>query len=91
LNVSEDLEQVKKCKMNRVTIKDLIYGGVNELMKNRNYYYSSAGSNYAHWTEEGKEELLNFVILMSKNIAEAEIQELDKRAKAMVLKELKGE
>jgi hypothetical protein len=78
--------------MDSTTIKELIYGGVSELMKNRRFYYhSTIGESYSFWTPEGTEALLDFVMLMSKKMIEAEEVELDKRAKAMVLKELRGE
>ena len=76
--------------MEKQAIKDLVYGGVSELMNNSRYYYkSSVGRGYSRWTEQGQEALLNFMSEITHNIVECENKELDKRAKDMVLAELK--
>jgi len=78
--------------MNRPTIKDLMYGGVVELMRNRQYYYSSeVSSNYNYWTEEGKQALADYMNLVSGKMWEAEQSDLDARARELVLKELKSD
>lgn len=77
--------------MDRQAIKDLMYGGITELMNNRNYFYwSSVGSNYSHFTDEGKVALAEFMALVGPKMKEAEEASLDRRAKDMVLKELKS-
>lgn len=77
--------------MEKQAIKDLMYGGVSELMQNRRYYYkSSVGSSYCHWTDAGKEALDDFMKEITKYITAAEEKSLDERAKEMVLKELKS-
>lgn len=77
--------------MEKAAIKDLMYGGVNELMQNRRYYYrSSVGNGYSHWTEEGKVAMDTFMREMTQYIWEAEEAALDKRAKDLVLKELRS-
>jgi hypothetical protein len=76
--------------MEKAAIKDLIYGGINELMQDRRYYYrSSVGRDYSHWTDEGKRAMENFMREMTQYIWDAEEAALDKRAKDMVLEELK--
>lgn len=76
--------------MHRSAIKDMIYGGLMEVMRNRNYYYHSGiGSNYSHFTEEGHKAVLEFLNVMASKMMEAEHEELDARAKELVLKELK--
>ena len=77
--------------MEKAAIKSLMYGGINELMNNSRYYYtSSVGRNYCHWTDEGKVALNQFMQDMTHYIREAEDAELDRRAKEQVLKELKS-
>lgn len=77
--------------MKRGAVKDLLYGGLTEIMHNRNYYYHSGiGSNYSHFTEDGKQAVTEYINLIIGKMYEAEEAELDKRAKDMVLKELKG-
>ena len=78
--------------MNRDAIKDFMYGGVMELMKNPAYYYYSAvGPEYCHWTEEGEKALTEYMTMVGQQMLVAEEKELDQRAKDIVLKGLKGE
>jgi hypothetical protein len=84
------LRKVKKSKMQKSAIKDLIYGGVEEILNNRNYYYHSAvGQAYSHLTEDGKVAVIEFMDLMSWKIKEANEADLDQRAKDQVLAALK--
>lgn len=77
--------------MEKQAIKELMYGGVSELMNNSRYYYrSSVGNSYSHWTEEGKIALQEYMKEITQFIYEAEQVALDKRAKDLVLKELKS-
>jgi hypothetical protein len=76
--------------MEKSAIKDLIYGGIEEMVQNRRYYYSSSvGRDYSHFTDEGKEALVEFMGLMAYQIRRAEEQDLDARAKQQVLDTLK--
>jgi hypothetical protein len=78
--------------MDRDAIKDFIYGGVTELMRNRHYFYhSSVGPEYCHWTEEGEKALAEYMTLVGRQMLVTEEKDLDKRAKDMVLTTLKGE
>jgi predicted solute-binding protein len=78
--------------MNKSAVKDMMFGGVSELMRNRNFYYfSSVGQNYSYWTDEGKEALLEYMNIMVYKLHEAEEESLNKRAKELVIKGLKGE
>lgn len=73
-------------------LKEFIYGGTRELMKNRKYYYhSSVGPNYCHWTEDGVKALGDFMNLVGYQMITNEEAALNKRAKELVLKGLKGE
>ena len=77
--------------MEKRAIKELMYGGVNELMQNSRYYYrSSVGQNYSHWTTEGKTAMDEFMLEITKYIYDAEQRSLNERAKELVLKELKS-
>ena len=77
--------------MKKNAVKDLIFGGLTELSRNTRFYYSSSvGSNYCYWTDEGKEAVLTFMAEMTPLMRAAEEQDLDARAKEMVLKELKS-
>jgi hypothetical protein len=78
--------------MEKQAVKDLMFGGIHELMRNRNYYYhSTVGVSYCHWTDEGKEALHEYMTVMGWKLKEAEEAELNQRAKELVIKGLKGE
>ena len=77
--------------MEKQAIKELLYGGIGELMKNSRYYYqSTVGKSYCHWTEEGQAALNQFVSEITHFIVEADKSDLDKRAKDIVMNTLKG-
>jgi len=83
---------VKKSKMDRASIKEFMYGGINELIHNRKYYYHSAvGGDYSHWTVEGEQALKVFMNMIGHKMMQAEEAELNQRAKDLVIKGLKGE
>ena len=78
--------------MDKQAIKDLIFGGINELMRDRDYYYHSAvGQGYSHWTDKGKDALIEYMNVMGWKLREAEEADLKKRAKEMTMSALKGE
>jgi hypothetical protein len=78
--------------MDKQAVKDITYGGISELMRNPNYYYfSSVGSAYSYWTENGKQALQEYMDLMAHQFREVELADLDQRAKELVLKGLKGD
>ena len=78
--------------MDKDAVKNLVFGGVCELIRDtRYYYYSSVGSNYCHFTDKGEVALKEFMSQMATVIRQAEEADLDKRAKDMVIRGLKGE
>ena len=73
-------------------VKELLYGGLNEILQNKHYYYnSSIGSKYNHFTDAGKVALEEYIKNMSAMMLAAEEISLNKRAKELVIKGLKGE
>ena len=78
--------------MEKDAVKAIMYGGINELMNNKDYYRRSAvNSRYSEWSEKGMKVLIEYALEMSRHIQEAEDKELNKRAKDLVIKGLKGE
>ena len=76
--------------MKKEAVKDIMFGGVSELIKNKNFYYfSSISPQYCHWTEEGKTELQAYMDFMAYTVLQAETADLDRRAKEMVIGALK--
>jgi hypothetical protein len=87
-----DLQKVKKSNMDKSAVKDLIYGGINELIHNDKYYrHSYVGPEYCRFTDAGEVALKEFMAHMAVNMRKAEEADLDRRAKEMVIKGLKGE
>lgn len=77
--------------MEKGAIKDLTYGGLMELVNNKNYYYhSSVGSSYSHLTEQGKDAVIEFMNMVAWKMKEAEAADLERRAKEQVMSALKG-
>jgi len=78
--------------MEKDVVKDLMWGGLIELMNNKEFYYrSSVGPEYGHWSERGTRVMMEFMNYWTKQMQAAEEQELNRRAKEMVIKGLKGE
>lgn len=78
--------------MKKDAAKDLLYGGLMELIQKReNYYNSSVGSNYNHFTETGQDAVKEFLKEMATIMLRAEEESLNTRAKELVIKGLKGE
>lgn len=77
--------------MQKSAIKDLIYGGIEEILTNKNYYYhSSVGRDYSYFTDEGKVAIVEFMDLMAWKIRQANEADLERRAKEQVMDALKG-
>lgn len=77
--------------MEKSAIKDLCYGGLEELLNNNRYYYhSSTGPSYSHLTEDGKVAVVEFMDMIAWKIKEANELDLDRRAKEQVWATLKG-
>ena len=78
--------------MEKQAIKEVMYGGLSELMQNRKYFYhSDIGRQYCHWTDDGKLALDGFITEVSTLIYKAEQEALDKRAQQMTFNILKGD
>lgn len=76
--------------MRRETLKDSLYGGLVEITKNpKLYHFSSIGKEYCRFTEEGKQEILEWIHNHAKEISTAEEIILNERAKKLILDELK--
>jgi hypothetical protein len=86
------LKLARRFNMEKGAIKDMMFGGVLELSRNSRYYYhSGVGASYSHWTEQGKEALLEYMETMTYKMKVAEEAELEKRAQKQTLDILKGD
>ena len=89
---SADLQQGKNCKLDKAALKNILYGSISELAKDRRYfYYTEIGAKYCHFTEDGEKAVLEILTTWVEKMLQEERRELDKRAKELVLKGLKGE
>jgi hypothetical protein len=76
--------------MEKAAVKDLIYGGLEEIINNRKYYYASdVAFGYNHFTEEGRQSICEFMELMAYKIRASEQDDLNSRAKQQVIDQLK--
>jgi hypothetical protein len=76
--------------MEKAAIKDLIYGGLEEILNNNRYYYhSTVGRDYSRLTDLGKQAVTEFMDIMAYQIRAAENADLDRRAKEQVIASLK--
>lgn len=78
--------------MDEDAIKNILLGGLRELTKDRKFFYhSSVSSDYSHFTPEGERALCDFMKQMSVALMVVDEAGLNRRAKDLVLKGLKGE
>lgn len=76
--------------MDKSALKEILYGSLKELLSNTKFIYvSSIDPTYSEWTELGQKESLQFLKQISFMMAQSELEELDRRAKEMVLEKLK--
>lgn len=76
--------------MDKTAVKDVFYAGIKELLSNSSFYYHSTISSYCQTTEAGDAAILDFIKIMAPVIMDADREDLNKRAKEMVLENLKG-
>jgi hypothetical protein len=84
--------RAKRSSMRKTALKDQLYGSILEMMNNRDYFYrSDIGKHheYSHWTDLGKEELLDFVMSHSRRMLTAEDEIVRNKAKEMTFESLK--
>ena len=78
--------------MDKEAVKSLLFGGFCELTRDSRYYHrSEVGPEYCYFTDRGKIAVQDFMTQMAVNIHRAEVADLDRRAKDMVIRGLKGE
>jgi hypothetical protein len=78
--------------MEQLALKETLYAGIHALAENRRYYYRSAmGTDYSHWTDEGILAVSEYTKIMVELMLAEEERSLNKRAKDLVIKGLKGE
>lgn len=81
----------RKYDIRRSMHKDMLYGSLLELAKNKQVWYeSSTGPEYSHLTDEGKEAILHVIEEMFRGLQTIHKQEIREEAKSQTLDALKG-
>jgi hypothetical protein len=81
----------KKFDIKRSMNKDLIYGGLLELSKNKLVWHeSSVSPEYSHLTEDGKDAIIHIVENMFRGLQVIHQTELKEEAKKQTLEALKA-
>ena len=76
--------------LNEKDIRLALYGSLRMIIKDSKYfYYSSAGPEYCHLTEEGARAVIDLVNLFGSRLILAEANADVDRSKEIMLKELK--
>jgi hypothetical protein len=76
--------------MEKSAIKEFLYGSLCEIAQNKNYYHKGIAAEYSQLTVRGEAAVRDLVNLWSYYIIKSNEEELDTRAKEMVLKGLKS-
>lgn len=82
---------MKKYKIQRGMNKDIVYGSLLELAKNKDvWYHSSIDPRYSHFTDDGKEAIIKIMEDMFRGLKEIEEAEIKDAAKKQTWNSLKG-
>ena len=76
--------------MEKPAIKEFLYGSLSEILRNKNYYYMGHSADYSHLTDQGDAAVRDLINLICWQIVKADEADLDRRAKELVMKELKS-
>ena len=81
----------KNFNIRRSMNKDLVYGGLLELAKNKLVWHeSSVSPEYSHLTEDGKNAIVHIVENMFRGLQIIHQQEVKEEAKRQTLEALKS-
>ena len=81
---------MKKFNVKRSMTKDVVFGGLTELTRNRLVWYtSSIDPRYSHLTDEGKVAIIDIIEKMFRELQAIEEQEIKESAKQQTLDSLK--
>ena len=80
----------RKFDIRRSMHKDMLYGAMLELAKNRSVWHeSSVSAEYSHLTDEGKDAIIHVVEEMFRGLQTIHKQEVKEEAKKQTLESLK--
>lgn len=80
----------RKYDIKRSMHKDMVYGSLMELVKNKHVWHESSVSvEYSHLTEDGKDAIIHVVEEMFRGLQTIHAQEIKEEAKRQTLEGLK--
>jgi hypothetical protein len=89
-SLSEALQMAKNFDIKRSMNKDLVYGGLLELSRNKLVWHeSSVAPEYSHLTEDGQKAIIHVVENMFRGLQIIHNQEVKEEAKRQMLESLK--
>jgi hypothetical protein len=89
-SLSEALQMAKNFDIKRSMNKDLVYGGLLELAKNKLVWHeSSVSPEYSHLTEDGKKAIIHVVENMFRGLQIIHADEIKEEAKKQMLDALR--
>jgi hypothetical protein len=89
-SVSEVLIMATKFNLRRSMNKDIVYGALLELSRNKTVWHeSSISPEYSHLTEDGKDAIIHVIEDMFRGLQSIHNQEVKEEAKRQTLEALK--
>jgi hypothetical protein len=89
-SVSEVLLMAKKFNLRRSMNKDIVYGALLELSRNKTVWHeSSVSPEYSHLTDDGKDAIIHVIEDMFRGLQTIHNQEVKEEAKRQTLEALK--
>jgi hypothetical protein len=89
-SASEALRMAKNFNIKRSMNKDLVYGGLLELSRNKLVWHeSTVAPEYSHLTEDGRDAIIHIVENMFRGLQIIHNQEVKDEAKRQTLESLK--
>ena len=80
----------KKFNLRRSMNKDIVYGALLELSRNKNVWHeSSVSAEYSHLTEEGREAIIHVIEDMFRGLQTIHQQEVKEEAKRQTIEGLR--
>jgi hypothetical protein len=90
-SVSEVLLMAKKFNLRRSMNKDIVYGALLELSRNKTVWYeSSVSPEYSRLTDEGKEAIIHVIEDMFRGLQTIHNQEVKEEAKRQTMESLRS-
>lgn len=83
---------MRRIKVNMKTPLDKqLYSGMMEILKDRNLYHQSGvATDFNHFTNEGKEAVIEFITILAPHMITYENERLDEHSKQLMIRVLKS-